>query len=154
MAAIDALNKEIETLERTIEDVAAAGEDTQRLMSIPGVSYFTGLLIKSEIGEIDRFPGSDQLVSYAGLDPSIRQSGDSEKHGGITKEGSAPLRWALVQSANVAIRYDEYLGNFYNRLKQRKNHQIAIVATARKMLVSIYYMLTREEVYNPPTATA
>ncbi|MFW6265404.1 MAG: IS110 family transposase, partial [Halanaeroarchaeum sp.] len=62
------------------------------------------------------------------------------------------LRWALVQSANVAVWFDEYLGNFYNRLKTRKNHQIAIVATARKMLVSIYYMLTREEVYDPPTA--
>lgn len=47
-------------------------EDTQRLMSIPGVSYFTGLLIKSEIGEINRFPSEDHLVSYAGLDRSVR----------------------------------------------------------------------------------
>ncbi|AKH98667.1 IS110 family RNA-guided transposase [Halanaeroarchaeum sulfurireducens] len=149
IAAIDALNEQIEKLEHTIEEIAGADEDTQRLMSIPGVSYFTSLLIKSEIGEIDRFPSADQLVSYAGLDPSVRQSGDKEIRGGITKEGSAPLRWALVQCANVAVRFDEYLGNFYTRLEERKNHQVAIVATARKMLVSIFYMLSREEVYDP-----
>jgi transposase len=55
------------------------------------VSYFTGLLINSEIGEIERFPGPDQLVSYAGFDPTVRQSGDSEKSGGITEAESAPL---------------------------------------------------------------
>lgn len=149
MAAIDALNEQIRKLELTIQDVAEAGADTQRLMSIPGVSYFTGLLIKSEIGEIDRFPSADHLVSYAGLDPSVRQSGDKEIRGGITKQGSAPLRWALVQCANVAVRHDDYLGNFYTRLRDRKSHQVAIVATARKMLVSIFHMLDREEVYQP-----
>jgi hypothetical protein len=56
----------------------------------------------------------------------------------------------LVQCANVAIRNDAYLKQFYRRLEQRKTHNIAIVAPARKLLVSIYYMLTREEVWNPP----
>ncbi|WP_207890128.1 transposase, partial [Natrarchaeobius chitinivorans] len=126
--------------------------DAQLLMTIPGVSYFTSLLITSELGEIDRFSSAKKVISYAGLDPSIRQSGDKEVRGGISKEGSAPLRWALVQCANVAVRFDDYLGQFYNRLKQRKNHNIAIVATARKMLVAMFHMLSREEVYDPPTA--
>jgi hypothetical protein len=52
------------------------------------------------------------------------------------------------------VRCDEYLGNFYTRLKGRKNHQIAIVATARKMLVSIFYMLRRKEAYDPPEVSA
>lgn len=128
-----------------------AGADTQRLMSIPGISYFTGLLIKSEIGDINHFPSADHLVSYAGLGPSVRQSGDEKIRSGITKEESAPLRWAHVQCANVAVRHDEYLGNFYTRLRDRKSHQVAIVATARTMLVSIFHMLHRGEVYQPYT---
>ena len=93
-------------------------------------------------------------MSYAGLDPVVHQSGDKEVRGSISKEGSAPLRWALVQCASIAVRCDEYLGNFYTRLKERKNHQIAIVATAWKMLVSIFHMLTRKEPYDPPGVSA
>ena len=152
LAVIDTLNEQITKLDKRIEDTAAARHDAQLLMTIPGVSYFTSLLITSELGEIDRFRSAKKVISYAGLDPSIRQSGDKEVRGGISKEGSAPLRWALVQCANVAVRFDDYLGQFYNRLKQRKNHNIAIVATARKMLVAIFHMLRREEIYDPPTA--
>ncbi|UWG48123.1 Transposase [Halanaeroarchaeum sp. HSR-CO] len=72
----------------------------------------------------------------------MRQPGDKEIWGGIVKERSAPLRWAFVQCANVAVRFNEYLGNFNTHLKERKDHHIAIVATARKMLVSIFYMLS------------
>lgn len=147
LEAIDALNEQIEKLERTIEEVAGADEDTQRLMSIPRVSYFTSLLINSEIGVIDRFPSPDQLVSYAGLDPSVRQSGNKKIRGGITKEGSAPLRRALGQCATVAVRFDEYLENFYTRLEERKDHQVAIVATARKNVRhDILHALQREGV--------
>lgn len=113
MAAITALNERIRKLESTIQDVAEAGGRHVMAESIPGVSYFTGLLIKSKIGEIDRFPSADHLVSYAGLDPSVCESGDEEIRGVITKQGSVPLRWALVQCANVAVQHDKYLGNFY-----------------------------------------
>ncbi len=108
----------------------------------------------AEVGEIERFDRDKELVSYAGLDPEVHQSGDTEVCGSISKEGSAPLRWTLVQSAHVAVQYDEYLGNFYTRLKRKKNHQIAIVATARKLLVSIFHMLTRKEPYDPPEVSA
>ncbi|MFP8890530.1 IS110 family transposase [Natrialbaceae archaeon A-CW2] len=63
-------------------------------MTIPGVSSFTSLLITSEPVEIDRFSSAKKVISYAGLDPSIRQSGDKEVRGGISKEGSV-LRQAL-----------------------------------------------------------
>ena len=110
------------------------------------------MLLTAEIGDVERFPSAKHLVSYAGLDPSIRQSGEKEVRGGITKEGSALMRWALVQCVNVAIRFDDYLHGFYTRLQRRKNHHIAIVATARKLLVAIFHMLTRKEVYSPPTS--
>ena len=90
----------------------------------------------------------------ARLDPVVYQSDEKEIHGTINKEGSAPLRWTIVQAAHTAVRCDDYFGNFYMMLKRRKNHQIAIVATARKMLVSIYYILTREKMYDPPEVSA
>jgi transposase len=129
-------------------------EAAQLLLSIPGVGQSTAALVVAEVGEIERFDRHEELVSYAGLDPMVHQSGDTEVLGSISKEGSASLRWALVQAAHVSVRYDEYLGNFYTRMKERKNHQIAIVATARKLLVSMFYMLQRRELYDPPEVGA
>ncbi len=154
LAVIDEYNEQIEHLNEKISQRVVESPAAQRLLSIPGVGEYTAALVVAEVGEIDRFDVDKQLVSYAGLDPMIHQSGDKEIRGSISKEGSAPLRWALVQSANIAVQHDEYLGNFYTRLKQKKNHQIAIVATARKLLVSIFHMLKRKEPYDPPEVSA
>lgn len=154
LGVIDELDGQIVTLDEAIEEVAISRTATQLLMTIPGVSYYSSVLITAEIGEIDRFPTAKHLVSYAGLDPTVRQSGDRELRGGISKAGTASLRWILVQCANVAIRYDRYLKDYYRRLEQRKGHNIAIVATARKMLVAMYHMLTREEIWKPPEPAA
>ena len=112
-------------------------------MSVPGVSYYSALMIYAEVGEIDRFDRDKEVVSYAGLNPVIRESGDSRIEGGISKRGSRQLRWILVQCARTAVHTceDEYLRRFYDRLAGKKGSQKAIVATARKLLVSIYHML-------------
>jgi transposase len=156
LEAIDTFTEQITSLEEEIEDRAASLAETQRLMTIPGVSFYSALLIYAELGEIERFDGSKQVVSFAGLNPVIRESGDSRFEGGISKSGSGDLRWILVQSAHTAVHtsHDEYLSRFYNRLAQRKSAKEAIVATARKLLVSIYHMLDREEVYDPPGVSA
>ena len=154
LSVIEEYDRQVGRLEDEIEREVVESPATQRLLSIPGVGQYTAAVIVAEIGEIDRFDTDEQLVSYAGLDPMVHQSGDKEVRSSISKEGSAPLRWALVQCANIAVRCDEYLGNFYSRLHQRKTHQVAIVATARKMLVSIFYMLTRKEMYDPPGVSA
>jgi transposase len=121
-------------------------------MTIPGVSFYSPLLITAELSEIEWFDEADQAVSYAGLNPVVRESGDLQTEGGISKRGSGDLRWILVQYANMAVHRcsDPYLGRFYTRLKRQKNHQIVIGATARKLLVLIFHMLQRREVYDPP----
>jgi len=153
---VETLTEEIQKLEKTIEERAGSLKETQLLMTIPGVSYFTALTIYAELGEISRFDGDKAVVSYVGLNPMIRESGDSRIEGSISKRGSGRVRWLLVQAANTAVHTcnDEYLSQFYERLASRKNSQKAIVATARKMLVSIYHMLDRGEVYDPPGVTA
>ena len=121
-------------------------------MTIPGVSYYTALTIYAELGEIERFGGAKQVVSYVGLNPVIRESGDSRFEGSISKRGSGRVRWLLVQAVQTAVHTcnDEYLSRFYERIARRKNAQKAIVATARKLLVSIYHMLDRQEGLPPP----
>ncbi len=153
---IETLTEEIQKLEETIEERAGSLRETQLLMTIPGVSYFTALTIYAELGEIDRFDRDKEVVSYVGLNPVIRESGDSRIEGSISKRGSGRVRWLLVQAANTAVHTsnDKYLSRFYDRLASRKNSQKAIVATARKMLVSIYHMLDRGEVYDPPDVSA
>ena len=153
---IETLTEEIQKLEETIEERAGSLKETQLLMTIPGVSYFTALTIYAEVGDIDRFDRDKEVVSYVGLNPVIRESGDSRIEGSISKRGSGRVRWLLVQAANTAVHTsnDEYLSRFYDRLASRKNSQKAIVATARKMLVSIYHMLDRGEVYDPPDVSA
>ena len=152
LRVIETVTDEIVELDEKIEEQAASIDAVQRLMTIPGVAAYSALTIYAELGEVERFDSEKEAVSYAGLDPVIRESGGSRKEGGISKEGSAHLRWVLVQCTMSAVHSagDEYLSRFFNRLDQRKHSMVARVATARKLLVSIYHMLDREEVYDPP----
>ena len=96
------------------------------------------MLISAEIVDVKRFSTPWKLVSYAGLAPSIRESSEGKtKTGKITKQGSPWLRWILVQCALIAIKYDAHLRIFYDRIRNRKGHATAIVATTAKELLVI-----------------
>ena len=90
---------------------------------------------------------SEKLASWAGLAPSIRQSGSQTKRGHITKQGSRMLRWILIQSAQISHRSDPRFQSLHNRIAARRGNNKAIVAVAREMLTIAYYMLTRREEY-------
>ena len=156
LAVIETLTAEIEQLDDRIEERAKGIRETQLLMTIPGIAHYSALVIYAEIGEIGRFDRAKEVVRYVGLNPVIRESGDSRFEGGISKKGPGKVRWLLVQAVHSAVHTveDEYLSRFYHRIEHRKNKQKAAVATARKLLVSIYHMLDRGEVYDPPGVTA
>ena len=90
-----------------------------------------------------------KLCSYAGLVPSVSRSGNKTVYGSITKEGSKWIRWALTQTVHVHVRYDSRLSRFYHRLAVKKGKQMAVVATARKMLKVVYWMLKEKEQFHP-----
>jgi transposase len=96
LSVIDEYDEQIERLEEKIERKVLESPAAQRLLSIPGVGQSSAALVVAEVGEVDRFDRHEELVSYAGLDPMVHQSGETEVHGSISKEGSAPLRWALI----------------------------------------------------------
>jgi transposase len=77
------------------------------LMTFPAIGYYSAILIISEIGNIDRFPDSYHLCSYAGLVPSTHSSGGITYHGKITKTGSKYLRWIMLECVHAHIRTDK-----------------------------------------------
>jgi transposase len=95
-----------------------------------------------------RFLTSRKLVAYVGLDSKVKQSGEAPARSGrISKRGSASARWALVEAAWSVVLQPGPLHAFYERTKNRRGHGKAIVATARKLAVLFWCMLTRGEDY-------
>jgi transposase len=138
---LDAVRGEIKTVSSRVQQVAEKDHDAMLLMTIPGVGYYSALLIKSEIGDIKRFPSAKRLCSYSGLVPSTHQSGNVSYHGHITKSGSKWLRWILIEAAIHAVKRPGPLRYFYYKVARRKGGQTAKVATARKLLEWIYHIL-------------
>jgi transposase len=144
---LESLNQQTNRVDEEIRNKACEDEDVRLLLSLTGVDVYTALLMKSEIGSIDRFPDYKKLVSWAGLAPSLHQSGNVEYHGSITKQGSKMLRWIMVEAATVAVSHDPRMRSFYERVKHRRGSQKAIIAVANKMLKITWFMLTRKEPY-------
>ena len=140
---LDLLTSQIEDVERGLARIAQENPAARTLMHLKGIDFYSALVILSEVGDITRFPTAKHLASYSGLVPRIHQSGDIARTGHIHKEGPKRLRSTLIQCANSAVRGSGRFQKFYKRLKKRKGHGKAIVATARKMLVTIFVLLTR-----------
>ena len=127
---------------------ALADGGVRRMMTIPGIDMVVALGLAAAIGPIARFKGPDQLVSYLGLNPSVRQSGEGRpQHGRITKQGRTHARTMLVEAAWQAVRGPGPLRAFYQRVSARRGAHIAAVAVVRKLAVIVWHMLTRDEDY-------
>jgi len=143
------LDEEIKLLSKELRGIAEDDEEVKLLMSIPGIGYYSAVLMKSEIGDINRFPFSERLCSYAGLVPSTYASGNTVRHGGITKEGSRWLRWVMVEAAQAHVRmYDTAMTQSYHRIAERRGKKVAVVAVARRLLMCCYSVLKNKRPYH------
>src|SRR3954464_10369785 len=132
---IDFLDGEIALVDRVIAHDALNWPDARRLMTVPGVNLIVAVSFLAAVGNVERFPDRRKLVAYLGLDPKVRQSGDAPPtHGHISKQGSAPVRVALVEASWSAVRDPGPLPAFYQRIRARRGHQIAITAAAGRSL--------------------
>ena len=149
VALIDNLTAEINNFDAVIEREQYKYPESDILKSVVGISTFSALMILAEMADIGRFPSPDKLASYAGLVPSTYQSSQVQYSGKITKRGNAHLRWILTQCTHASIksRYSHKLKTFYLRIERKKGKQKAIVATARKMLTTIWHLLNKNEYY-------
>jgi transposase len=145
---VEFLDWEIREVERLIAKQALSWPEIRRLMSVPGVNLICAATFIAAVGNPSRFMSSRKLVAYLGLDPRVKQSGEGPARSGrISKRGSASARWALVESAWSVVLQPGPLHAFYERTKGRRGHGKAIVATARKLAVLFWCMLTRSEDY-------
>ncbi|MCA9009162.1 MAG: IS110 family transposase [Planctomycetaceae bacterium] len=118
------------------------------LITIPGASIVVGQTLVAAFGDIMRFVSGDSAASYLGLTPATRQSANSVCHGPITKQGNSTARAMLVQATQQYSRKAGPLGHFFQRLKRRKYHNAAVVvATARKLAIIAWRLLTTGEPY-------
>jgi transposase len=155
------LKQELQTLRLVREHIVAVdvelgrlstgerwGDQAVYLMQIPGVGIIVTMTILSAIGDIRRFESPKKLVGYAGLGAGVHDSGQTHRGKGITKFGRKELRWALVEAAWQGVRANPHWRADYDRLCKRKHPNQAIVAIARKLLVTMWYLLNKNEAYN------
>jgi transposase len=144
----DRLGEDLQIIERDLARSALADDCVKRLMTIPGVDMTVALAMKAAIGDVSRFDEPQKLVSYLGLNPSVRQSGPGPAyHGRITKQGRGHARGMLVEAAWAAARAPGPLRAFFLRLRSRRGQHVAAVATARKLAVIIWHLLMKNESY-------
>jgi transposase len=145
---VDFLAGEIAEVERLIAAEALSWPQITRLMSVPGVNVIVAATFMAAVGDIGRFADRRKLTAYLGLDPKVRQSGAGPaNHGHISKQGSASARHALVEACWSTVRQPGPIAAFYARVKAKRGHSIAIVASARKLACLFWCLLTRGEDY-------
>jgi len=144
LAVIDALAVLIDRIDGELHARAKADPRVKALRALPGVGEFTALVMVAEIGDITRFPNARKLASWAGLTPTVRGSDLHVRHGHISKQGSAWLRWAMNQAAQTAKRSPQFAAT-YSAIARRRGKKIATIAIARKLLTRAWHLLSEME---------
>src|ERR687898_201175 len=142
------LDEEIAEVDRALSQAALGSAEMRRRMTVPGVNLHTAATFMACVGDIGRFPSPRKLVSYLGLDPKVRQSGEEPaRHGHISKEGASEARHMLCEAAWIVVRSPSPLRAFGERIRARRGAGIATVAVARKLGVLFWHLLTSEQDY-------
>ena len=136
---------EVEALYKSILD-----EMESPILTIPGMSYNQAAVIVGSIGDINRFEHSCQLLAYAGLDPSVIQSGNFQARSTrMSKRGSGMLRYSLVYSAHNVVLNNKTFRNYYDlKRSQGKSHYCALGHVAHKLVRIIFKMLKDNVAFN------
>jgi transposase len=124
---------ELHQVTHDVQAMAAQDPVAQALTTIMGIGPILALMIRAEVGTVDRFPTPAHLASYAGLVPGVEISAGRVRYGRITRRGSPWLRWALVEAAVHGPKRRDAEGRWGRRLAQRKGALKARVAMARRL---------------------
>ena len=154
LEVVDDLDRQITQIELELRPIARTDPRVRLLMTIPGLGELLALTIVAEIGDISRFSNARKLIGYAGLAPTIKQSGQSSWTGPISKAGSPMLRWAAVEAAQHAWRPTNPWHQLYTQTKTRHGKaNPAKSAVARKVLIACWHVLARQQEFRPAAST-
>jgi len=149
LAQIDFLDETIQTLSERVEELTRPFyREIELLDSIPGVDRRAAEMLLAEIGaDMSRFPSEHHLASWGGMCPGQRESG-GKKHSAATRKGSKWLRGTLTECSKAVVRTKgTYLSARYHRIKSRRGHAKATVATGHKILTAAYHVLNQGVTY-------
>lgn len=142
-------------IEKEMTSLAAEDEGIGRLLHIAGFGVITAVTVYAAIGDIGRFPEAKKLIGYAGLGARVHDSGMTTRTGKITKAGRRDLRVAMVEAAHIVANSHPHWKAELARLQPRIGYNRAIVAIARKLLVTVWYVLQgKVDKYAEPKAVA
>jgi transposase len=136
-------------MKRRIEQAAAEDRDAQFLIrELPSVAAHTALMLRSELGDADRFRNARAVACYAGVVPRVTASADVSHHGAMTKRGNAHLRWIAGQWAVRLLAKNEVV-QAWARPRYRRMHKNKLrVALTRRLIVGVWVLLSRGEVFS------
>jgi transposase len=149
---LERLGERILAAEKALKEFRRALPEAQKknhaiVKSVPGAGDIVADIVLSTLGPVDRFRSVDRVASYAGLVPGVRESDRRRKELPITKEGPRILRWALIEAGWVAVRTSRRWKDIFDELAHRRGRKKAIVAVARRLLVVIFVLLRKSELY-------
>jgi transposase len=154
---LERVSAQMAELDKVLAQQALDDPRALRLMTIPGISSVVAATVLASIGDVSRFATPQKLSSYFGLTPKVRQSGDQPaRHGRISKQGNGDARKMLVEAAWSAKTAPGPLRAFFVRVQNKRGAAAAAVATARKLAVIIWHVLSgnAEYTFARPTFTA
>lgn len=146
---IELLEKQLSEIDKRIEEFSVKNNST--ILSIPGISHFSGTSIIAELGDICNYQKSSQIIKFAGVAPYHYESSQfMAQHTAITKKGSRYLRKTLYQIILPVINNNEIFRTYYNKkLAEGKGHRCAQGHCIRKLLRVIYHLLTTGQQFSP-----
>jgi transposase len=144
-ALIDAYDREVTTLEAQIRSRLRGHRGYRAIQAINGIGPTMAAILVAEIGDVSRFRSAAALCSWAGLTPKHKESDTTVRRGGVTKQGSRLVRWAVIEGT---VRYHGggKLAVDYRAIAERRGKNKATVAIARKVLTLVYYGLRDGEI--------
>jgi len=148
IAQIELLDSQLNQVEAEMTEIMKFNDSV--IMTIPGIGYINGGMILGEIGNIHRFSSPGKLLAYAGLDPSVYQSGNFQaKRTRMSKRGSKVLRYALMNAAHNVVKNNATFKDYYDKkMVEGRTHYNALGHCAGKLVRVIWKMLTDEVEFN------
>ena len=155
LVELDNLRGKVDEFEERMGVVFGAMQEIQLVRTLPGVGFILGVVILTEVGDVNRFPSSSHLASYAGMTPRVHASGGHVRHGRTRPDVNRYLKWAYAEAANVAMMHrrrhpQRHVSRLYERVKRQRGHPKAIGAVGRHLAEATYWMLRKQEPYRDP----
>lgn len=145
---IEMYTAQLAEVESSIQDIMDKIDSV--IKTVPGIGSLNGAMIIGEIGDINRFEKSCQLLAYAGLDPSVYQSGNfTAARTRMSKRGSKLLRYALINAAWQITLHNKTFKDYYDlKISQGRRHYNALGHVAHKLVRVIHKMMTDNVAFN------